>query len=220
MATKLGLYNGALFLVGERKLASLTENVESRRMLDDVYDKLRLLALEAGFWKFALRTSRLSYSASVNTDEFGYRRAYEKPEDFLRLHKLCQDELLQIPLNDFSEEGSFWFGHSDEIYISYVSQAADYGLDLSRWTPTFANYFEHLLAHKIVNRLAPPADVGKQGNNNLERQLKAALSDALAKDAVSGPTQFAPNGTWTSSRSGSIGSGGRRDRGNRGQLIG
>lgn len=219
MATKLGLYNGALFLIGERRLSALTDNVEARRMMDDVYDKLRLLALEAGFWKFALRTSKLSYSDSVTLD-FGYRRAYEKPDDLLRVHKLCQDELLQIPLIDFSEDGDFWVGHNDDIYISYVSDGEEYGLDLSKWPPSFANYFEHLLAHKIVNRLTPPADVGKQGNNNLERQLKTALSDALAKDAVQGPPQFYPNGTWTSARNGQFGNGGRRDRGSRGQLIG
>lgn len=219
MATKIGLYNGALALVGERKLASLTENRETRRLLDDVYEDMRLLALEAGFWKFALRTSKLSYSNSITID-FGYTRAYEKPDDLLRVHKLCEDEFLQIPLIDFSEEGSFWFAHPDDIYISYVSSGADYGLDMSRWTPAFTNYVQHLLAERIVHRIAPPADVGKQGNNNLERKLKMALNDALAKDAVQGPPQFYPNGTWTSSRTNNRGNGGRRDRGNRGSLIG
>lgn len=215
MATKLGLYNGALALLGQRKLANPTEPVESRRLLDEVYDDMRLLALEAGFWKFALRTSMLSYTDSVVVD-FGYAHAFEKPADLLRVHKLCEDEMLQVPLIDFSEEGSFWFAHSTELYISYVSTHASYGLDISKWTPSFVNYFQHLLAERIVHRLSPPADVGKQGNNNLERKLKLALSEAQAKDAMQGPPMFHPTGTWTSARSGH---GRRRDR-NRGRLIG
>lgn len=216
MATKLQLYNGALHLIGERKLSTLSDNVEGRRVLDDVYDELRLLALEAGFWKFALRTSKLSYTDSVAVD-FGYEHAFEKPTDMLRVHKLCEDEMLQVPLIDFSEEGSFWFAHSTELYISYVSTHASYGLDISKWPPAFVNYFQHLLAERVVHRISPAVDVGKLGNNNLERKLKSALSDALAKDAMQGPPMFAPTGTWTSSR---IRGSGRSRYHNRGRLIG
>ena len=38
MASKLSIYNGALRAIGERRLASLTEDRASRRELDDAYD--------------------------------------------------------------------------------------------------------------------------------------------------------------------------------------
>jgi hypothetical protein len=37
-ASKLKLYNDALGILGERRLASLTENREPRRVLDEVWD--------------------------------------------------------------------------------------------------------------------------------------------------------------------------------------
>lgn len=38
MASKLTVYNGALLVLGERKLASLSESTPSRRKLDTVWD--------------------------------------------------------------------------------------------------------------------------------------------------------------------------------------
>ena len=38
MITRLQLYNSALLLLGERNLASLSENREPRRLLDHVWD--------------------------------------------------------------------------------------------------------------------------------------------------------------------------------------
>ena len=95
---QLGLYNQALYLLGERSLASLTENREPRRILDVVWRGAVKFCLEQGQWKFALRTSKLTYSTDV-IPTFGYSRAFERPTDCVRLSKMCSDEYLKTPLN-------------------------------------------------------------------------------------------------------------------------
>ena len=66
MPSQLSIYNGALSILGERKLASLTENREPRYKLDDVWgnDLIRRV-LQMGQWNFAKRTIELDASPSV-----------------------------------------------------------------------------------------------------------------------------------------------------------
>lgn len=213
MATKLGLYNGALREIEERKLSDITEAREPRRVLDDAYTNFVDYVLSQGFWKCSLRTSKISYDTNV-TPEFGYLKAYSKPDDIVKTYKIASDEFLNCPLIQYSEEGAWWYGHINDIYVQYVSNSTSYGADLSLWTPLMARYGELLLASWIVARLNPKIPV-----ESLEAKAKRALNDALAKDAMEGPPVFMPNGTWLNSR-GPRGGRTGRDRGNRSSLIG
>jgi hypothetical protein len=188
--------------------------------LDAVYVGAINYMLEQGFWRFAQRTVKIDYDTSV-TPAFGYLRAYLRPSDFVRLYKLCQDEFLLVDLLEYTEEGGHWYGNDDEVYLSYISNHASYGGDLTLWPESFTLYAGYYLATRIVDRLAPPADVGKTGNNNLSLEMKRALDDALTKDAMKGPVQFAPAGNWVSSRArGQRRLGKLGDGGNSGNLIG
>lgn len=212
MATKLGLYNAALRHIGERKLSSLTEASEPRRTLDDAYENFVDYVLAVGYWKCAQRVTKLTYDPGV-TVEFGYPKAYAKPTDFIRMYRLSEDEYFNTPLLEYSEEAGYWYSWSDEIYLSYISNDATYGGDLTAWPPAMAIYAEFLLATRIVERLAPAVD-----SSTLFNKMKIALDDALAKDAMEGPTEFPPMGGWVNSR-------GRRnnrarERGSRSTLIG
>ena len=212
MATQLSIYNGALRELGERKLASLSENTEPRRVLDDVYTAGVKYCLEKGHWKFAQRASKLSYTPSY-TAPFGYSRQFTKPSDLVKVSKVCVDEYFKTPLLNYSDEAGFWFADLDDIYISYVSNDSSYGLDMALWPETFVLFVERYLATRILPRL-------KQNRTDLADMLKLtkdARIDALSKDAIQGPTVFPPTGSWVRSRGGN---GGRGDRGNRGSLIG
>lgn len=211
MATLLGLYNGALSYIGERRLASVAEARESRRELDEAYTGLVNYVLARGYWRFAMRTTKISYSPSI-VPAFGHTRAYEKPVDLVRISKICQDEFLNTPLLHVQEDGNYWFGSDDDIYIQYVSNDAAYGGDLSRWPETFNKYAEAYLASEVAPRLKPEAN-----STALLATAKMLLAEAQTVDAMAGPTEFAPTGLWSSARGGW---GSRRDRGNRGRLIG
>lgn len=212
MTTRLGLYNSALREVGERKLASLSENRAPRRALDSVWDdNLIRYCLEQGLWNFAMRTIELEYSPSVEPS-FGYQRAFDKPEDFVRTAGLCTDEYFKNPLLQYSDEAGFWFTDLATIYVRYVSDDNAYGNDLSLWPESFTKFVYTYMAAQIVEPLTQNASKAAA----LEKKAARLLVDAKAKDAMAEPTAFLPTGSWVMSRRG----GGRGDRGNRGSLIG
>lgn len=197
MPSQLSIYQDALGHIGERLLASLTENTEPRRILDQMWPGARKYCLEHAHWKFAQRTSKITYSGTV-TPPFGFSHAFEKPTDVVKLSKLCADEYFQIPLVNVVEENGFWFANIDDIYVSYVSSDDAYGYDYSLWPETFTLYVSLYLASRIAPRLRPTLDT-----RAILAQLDRAREDAQAKDAVQGPTQFLPQGNWVRNRMGS-----------------
>jgi len=210
--TQLALYNEALRLIGERRLASISENREPRRVLDDVWnDGAREYCLEQGQWNFAMRAVEITKSTTT-IPAFGYTNAFDKPNDFIRTAGVAEDEFFNIPLTRMLEEVGFWFADLDPIYVRYISSSTSYGLDLTRWPKTFAKYVAAYLASEIVFTLTQSAE--KQ--QIITSLMRTRLADALSKDAMGDPTAFMPQGNWTASRRG----GGRRDRGSRNNLIG
>lgn len=214
---KLLLYNEAVLTVGERQLSSITEVREPRLILDNIWDTGAVdHCLEQGQWNFAMRTSMIDYSPSIEP-EFGFRRAFDKPTDLIRLTALCQDEFFNSPLTQYSDEAGFWVCDLDTIYVRYVSNDTQYGADYSLWPRTFAAYVALYLAYKMSLRLTQ--DSSKR--DSIEKDMLRALADARAKDAMAEPTKFLPRGSWSRARNGGRNrGGGRQDGGGRGGLIG
>ena len=195
MADRLSLYNGALFLLGERKLASLTENREPRRVLDDVWAGGAVnYCLEQGLWNFATRSAMIDYDPSY-TPPFGYRYRFTKPEDYVRTAAVCTDEYFESPLTRYSDEGGAWYADIQTLFVQFVSKADNYGNDLSLWPDTFTQYVESYLAFKAV-KIAP----GKL--DEVKKEMKRRLIDARSKDAMNQPAKFPPTGGWTRARIG------------------
>lgn len=209
MTTKLDVYNGTLRLCKERRLASLAENREPRRLLDDAWDSSVRKCLQMGQWAFGTRTQRLDYTPSIEPD-FGYRRAFNQPDDMVRVTAICSDEYFNCPLLQYADERHYWYADLDTIYVRFVSDDADYGLDLSLWPESFVQYLQADLADEIVGNLTG-ADSAK-----VEKATKKAKTQALSLDAMNKPTTFPPPGSWVSARQ----NGYRGDRGNTGRLIG
>lgn len=203
--TKLTLFNGALRILGERRLASLTENRESRRLLDDSWaDGLTSgpvkRCLEMGQWSFALRTILIDYSPSVDPP-FGYQYAFDQPTDLVRTTGIYQDEYCQVPLLDYSTERRYWYADTESIYVQYVSNHTSYGGDPSMWSQLFVDMVEAALAMDI----APNLTQGEGKVKMAERAWKQAMALAKANDAMEKPTRFPPTGSWIKARRGSFG---------------
>lgn len=211
-ATQLGLYNEALRIIGERRLANLTENREPRRVLDDIWnDEAREYCLEQGQWNFAMRAVQITASATVPA--FGFQYAFDKPNDFVRTAGVCEDEDFKRPLLNTLEEVGFWFANITPIYIRYISKDNNYGLDFQRWPQSFTKFVAAYLASEAAFTLTQSADKQKLALAIMDHRLKIARSI----DAMADATAFPPEGNWNASRRSTAG---RRDRGNRGQLIG
>lgn len=210
--TKLQIYNGALRLLEERKLSSLSENREPRRVLDDIWDEGAIDAcLEMGLWNFATRSVKAEYSPSVEPP-FGLAFAFDKPTDWIQTAAVCYDAHYTTPCIQYVDEAGYWFADVDTLYIKYVSNLNTYGADLSLWPQSFAKMVQAYMALEAVGRITG----NKTDRQVVEREFNLRLSAARNKDAMNEPTKFPAVGSWVGSR----GSSGRGDRGYRNRLIG
>jgi hypothetical protein len=205
-ATKLDLYNGALLELGVRRLASLTEETEARRVLDDYYTKVLDYCLEAGSWNFAIRSVQIDSDPDVET-EFGLQYVFSKPDDWVRTLALSGSDTFYAPLLDteYKDETEYWLSSSDPIFVRYISNDVDFGLNLSRWPGTFTRFVELELASRACRRLTS----GSGDKERIDRDLKIAKRNALNKDVMNEGIKFAQHGSWVASRYG----GSRNNRG-------
>ena len=214
MTTQLSLYNDALSSIGERELASLSENREPRRALDRAWTGAIEACLELADWKFAQRTSKLTYEPSF-TASFGYQRRVARPDDWVRWSRVCSDERLQVPLLNYEYEAGYLYSDLDDVYVSYVSNGTAYGLDYSLWPKSFETVVSLYLASQIVKRIAQARDQEGDADTRFQKALRSAKNT----DGMQGPTKFLPPGQWVTSRGRPRGNS-FADRGNRGSLIG
>jgi len=213
-ANKLAIYNGALLFIGERQLATLTDNVEPRRQLDSVWDRGGIkTVLEHGQWNFAMRSSKFEYSPSI-TPAFGHTRAFEKPSDFIRICAMCSDEFFTTPLLLYNDEAGFWFADLDEIYVKYVSYDGSYGTDFSLWPQSFTRYVEAWFGCQIIWKLTQ----SKTKTTEAKEECRKLKTEARSQDALNDPTRFEPPGRFRIARK--SGYGRRSDGGYRGRLLG
>lgn len=198
MATKLEVYNLALGYVRERKIADLTEDREPRRLLDDVWDHETLMCLENGQWVFAFRSLRMDSSPSVDP-AFGYRYAFELPDDRSRIVGVSASETFDPPLNAMQEEAGYIFADIDPLYLMYVSKDVGYGMNIGEWPALYTDYVAHRLAVRIAPRVT---HMSGEAMDELAKSTKRARSDALSSCAMQSATKFMPVGSWVLARSG------------------
>lgn len=199
---KLRVYNDALRILQSRKLSSLTESREPRRVLDDIWgsdDRVVLRALERADWNFATRSVEAGYSTSV-TPAFGHTRAFSKPTDLVRLTAISPDPMFGTSLmaHEYADEGGYWLCGFDVLYVKYVSKGDDYGLDGSKWSQAFVDYIAATLAADGADRITNSSGM-VQKCLYLQRD---ALKRAKSRDAMDEGVKLLPSGSWSRSRRG------------------
>lgn len=203
MTNKLSLYNGALRLCSQRALASLSENIEARRLLDAVWDDGAVdYCLEQGFWAFATRTVEMTANADYQPD-FGFEFVFDKPEDYIKIVAICQDESFVLPLVNYVDEAEFICADIETIYFRYVSNDSAFGGNLSLWTPTFIKFVQHYLASSIIDNLSQ----SDQKLQQVTSMYMDSLKNARAKDAMNKPVQKFPCGSWVNARMSGVNNG-------------
>lgn len=212
-ATRLSLYNGACEVVGEGALLTVTENRESRRLLDDVWDRGGVrTCLAAGLWNFARRGIQWNFNPDF-TPPFGYRCAYNLPSDWVRWMAVCEDEYMQVPLLRYQDEGQYFYCDLQQIYVAYVSDDVKFGMNMAAWPDNFQRYVEAYFGARVALRLTGSKDIQLKAEKERDKNLTRAKSS----DAMNEATMSLPPGNWSQARRG------RRSnlsRGSRNQLIG
>jgi hypothetical protein len=215
MATKLSLYQGACAAIGTRRLVSLTENQLSRRELDGVFDRGAVRqCLSMAQWKFSIRAQKMEYEPEIEPD-FGLRRAFQKPADWVRTAAVCSDEYYSEPMihTNIADEAGFLFADLDTLYVKFVSDDSEFGGDYTLWPENFTAMVEGFFAKEVCLRLTND----KELKAILDKDFDALLMKAKNTDAMDDGTKFPPLGSWSRAR---LSRTSRRDRGSRGSLIG
>ena len=207
--TRLKIYNGALLICEERPLATLSDDIESRHALDEVWNDSGIrFCLEQGQWKFAMKAAKMTYDPAISPD-WGYRHGVAKPTDWVTTSAVCQDEYFREALQQYADEVGYWYFDLEDIYVKYVSDDAAYGMDLSKWPGTFIDFVKGYFASRVIARISGGDE------NRIGRVMKIAdrnKFEAKNRDAMQGPTTFPSRGSWLKAR---LGPGYRSDGGSR-----
>jgi hypothetical protein len=160
-----------------------------------------------------MRTIQIDYDTSIQPG-FGYHYAFQKPTDWVLTSALCVDEFFTTPLTRYVDETGFWYADLTTVFVRYVSNDANYGGDMSKWTESFREYVEAHFASKIILKLSNSDEELKR----IEDKTKELRLKAKSNSAMADPTSFPARGNWSNSRTRFPN---RRDGGNRnGNLIG
>lgn len=196
MTDKLAVYNGALRELGEPPLTSLTEGRSSRRTLDAFYDQAVNYCLEVGQWTFASRLLMLEASVSV-LPSFGYEYFFDKPTDYKNLIGIWSDENMTNPLGFYyDEDKDGWYASTNTIYVKYISDDANYGMNYNKWTSAFLLFSQRYLAYII----SPSITNSRAKQTDLLSLVRDAERIAKNVDNRGKPAQRFPTGTWLTSR--------------------
>ncbi len=202
--TKLGLYNGALRILNTNRLATLTDDRPERFILDDVYDDSLTMILEEGDWNFAQRSVELAASVDLEPG-FGYTFAFERPDDYVRLITISGNAYYWPMLEEYIEEvtstgDQVFLTFVSPLYLRYVSNGNNFGLNLGQWPIAFARAVEYDLAQRIASHVT---SMSAQEFDNLHRMARKVIGAARAKDARAQGQEYPSPGRMVRARLGS-----------------
>jgi hypothetical protein len=209
MTDKLSLYKGALRFAEERSIATLTDDVEQRHVLDEIWDAGFIDdVLEMGLWKFAFRTIVIDADTGY-TDPLGAGwQRFTLPDDFIKFAQVSTDPNFTEPCLDYQSEGNYIYSYQSTLYIRYVSNDSSFGGDYSLWPGSFENFVEAQLGYEALPRIAGS---GSDKKARLEKELDKLRIRAKSECAMRDPTKFPPETAWNRSRRGWRGMRSNRD---------
>lgn len=188
MATQLGLYNGALRLIKERALVDLTETGPAKLALDAAYADALAYCLELAQWTFAVRSLPFS---GVATPGLGYPRSVTLPVDFVRPVAISGSSSFYPPLETYTIANGTLYTDQSIVHMSYVSNNAAYGNDLTKWPMTYTKLVEAHLAVEIAPHITSSVDIIKYARTVFQERLDIAT----AKDAINRTMRVASSAT-------------------------
>ena len=149
---KLGIYNNALQLIGERKLSSISENREPRRLLDSAYDfgavNYCIEIVKPSFSRKTIKLTSSNPSASHDLDN-----VFDLPADWISTVDVYSDSRLDQPISRYINEDRTIACEFDTIFVRYAS--SDSAEVFTKWSPSFAHVVSTYLAREISTRLTP-----------------------------------------------------------------
>ena len=198
MASQVEIANRALTKVGDTRIISLTDNVETARIISVIWDTVRDNELRAHNWNFSI--IRASIPALLSAPAFGYSYAFQLPTDCLRViqagdyypgpsmsnYRNANEAVYQI------EGGKILTNLAAPLKIRYISRFENTG----GWDSAFTEVFACRLALESCEKITQ-SNTKKQV---LGEEYKMALRVAVLADAIENPPDPIPDDSWVLSR--------------------
>ena len=182
--TELSICNDALIEVGADTIASLSDNNDKARTLNEQYNKHRRHLLYSHPWNFSIK--RVEVSADVTNPEFKWAKRFALPADCLRVLETSEDP------NEWHVEGRFIVANCESLKIAYISDITN--------AAHFSEGFAKALALKLAASVAYKFTQSTTLKDELEKKYLRELSFARSFDAQEsvGDRVYADN--WLNSR--------------------
>ena len=198
MTTKLALVTKATRHLGQERPVGLTDDTQAVREILAVYDETVAEALEGGLWLWALRTVHITADADIEP-AYGRTYGYTLPDDFVRISNISNSPHFEGNGEldyDLTGPGRTLYADEESFYLRYVSDDADYGMNLGAWPETFAEGVGYALAF----RSAIPIAKDRGDRNDLMTLAERWYAKAKIRNAVDERVKSKPTGRLVRSR--------------------
>jgi len=194
MASKVGIANHALTLIGERTINSFEDGTAEANFVSRRYDDIRDELLRQHNWGFATKRQKLAQSATAPVFEYDY--AYQLPSDFIRSIAIYGDDGGNSMI-DYRVVGETIQTSSQEVWMTYVGRVDD----PNQMPVDFRSALAYMLAYEGTIALSDNSSLRDRLAGDVDNKIRRARSSDGMGDS---PTQLA-QGSWINRRWGSGG---------------
>jgi hypothetical protein len=199
MASEIQIMNMALIKLGADSITSRTDNKNSARVMNSIYEMVRDAELRRHRWRFAIR--RASLAALTDSPLTGpFALQYQLPVDCLRVLAVG-DDYPSADLSDYRTQSSSEFSVESQkiltnfpapLSLRYTARISDTGV----FDPAFTEALASRLAMSGCERIT---------NDKPARQLaladyRMAIKEAITANALENPPESFADDTWVIAR--------------------
>lgn len=190
--SQVQIVNLALTKLGQNRVINITDDTETARTMNSLWDVARDTVFADHPWKFAIKRAELPALTSVPA--FGWTKQYTIPEESLRIVQVADDWVFYQPtVESFAiEDGKILTDMTAPLPVRYVRRLENTGL----WPVLFARVVALQLAVDACERLT---------NSNTKLQAVAAdyseaVRAAKRQNAIERPPQAVVYSDWLNAR--------------------
>lgn len=190
--SEVSIVNLALTLLGQDRVISTSDDVESARVMRSLWDGTRDSVMAGHPWKFAIKRTELAALAAAPA--FGWAREFAIPEECLRLVQVGDDwAFYQTDIATFAlEGGSILTDEAAPLRVRYVRRITNTGL----WPPLFCRVVSLQLALDACEKLTNSS----AKMDRLAANYTAAIREAKRQNAIERPPLRADRSDWIEAR--------------------
>jgi len=192
MGSKVQIASAALRKLGENPILLMTDDSKAARTMNNMFDAVVEQELRRVRWNFAIK--RVQLSALVE-QPMGYAYQYPTPADFLSLIQVGEYYVRSGAKHKppFSMEGGVILSDMPApLFIRYVMRVSNPGL--------FDPLFEEVVSCKLAMEACETLTQSESKFQRCAEQFKYAMQQAVQADAIEGPPDEYPWGSWLDSR--------------------